>query len=110
MSAQTQNVAAEFAVEVKRKTHSDGTETWRALVKADGSRFSAVSEQALRETLRAHLIATVATRTKTNADALDARLTRVWHVRIVDACDASKAAGDDYDDDDMQLFAFDLFA
>jgi hypothetical protein len=56
MSAQTQNVAAEFAVEVKRKTHSDGTETWRASVKADGSRFSAVSEQALRETLRAHLV------------------------------------------------------
>ena len=91
----------EFYVDVK-KLEGD---VWVAkIADVEVPEFKDVSEEAVREQVRLHLLGFVASATGKPVDALQARLKRTWRVRVVEKESASSRA----DEDDMPLF--DLFA
>lgn len=72
----------EYSVDVKRKCIED-VDHWYATL-ADGTSFHAVSENELREQVRAHLLTDAAKKTKKSEGELTVRLRRTWNVRVVD--------------------------
>jgi hypothetical protein len=82
----------DFVVDVKRRTGPDGSDRWTA--RADGHVFEAPSEAELREAVRTHILAAVASLCDVPESALTARMTRTWHVRVVEEARSDDAVDD----------------
>lgn len=77
----------DFVIDVKRvKKSEDDAEVWTA--RWNDRVFSAESEASLREAVRLHLLDVVSRESGASADALTAKLTRTWRVRITESADA----------------------
>jgi hypothetical protein len=72
------------SVSVKRKTvnKEEGTELWVA--NTGDKVFEAPSEEALRETVRMHLLGVACSTLKKPVEQLTAKLTRTWRVCVVE--------------------------
>lgn len=75
----------DFVIDVKRVTKDD-TDIWTA--RWNDQVFSADSEAGLREAVRLHLLDVVARESGASVDALTAKLTRTWRVRITESTEA----------------------
>ncbi len=70
----------EFTVDVKRKTLDNGQESWVA--RSATTTYTANSESALRDMVRASLLGQVSLITRIPEDSLAVNLNRTWRVRV----------------------------
>lgn len=80
----------DFVIDVKRvKKSEDDTDIWTA--RWNDQVFSADSEAGLREAVRLLLLDVVSRESGASVDALTAKLTRTWRVRITESAEAEDA-------------------